>query len=191
MPTTQPTNPATTEAAGVEQAIHSVEALYRAVTGSEPADRETSTPGSPIPVEMNPGQFVEEQLARLLALLESQVEGQLGRTSSAPWHPLLSVAEDDGELIAQLDVPGVDRRDLEVRMSGNALLIRGRRKAEPAGKPLRLSERPQGAFSRQLLLSPALKLGEPRAQLKDGVLEIRIAKEGQPAEAASKAVPIN
>jgi HSP20 family protein len=189
MPTTQPIDPAKSEAAGIEQAILNVESLYRAVTGSEPKEGEGV--GTPIPVEMNPAQFVEEQLSRLLALLESQIESQLHHSAVPPWYPLLSVTEDDAELTVQLDVPGVDRRDVEVRMSGNTLLVRGRRKAPSAGKPMRLNERPQGAFTRQLVLSPSLRLAEPRAQLKDGVLEIRIAKEGPAEPASSRTVPIN
>ncbi len=185
MPNTQSTNSGAAETAGIDQAIANVETLYRTVTGRNPP----LSDGSPtsIPVEKNPGQFVEEQMDRLLALLEQHTAGSF----KTAWCPLLSVAEDDAELVVEVDLPGVERRDVEVSIEGNVLTVRGRRTAGPgAGKRVRLAESPSGAFSRQVLLPATVRLGEPRAQLKDGVLEISIAKQS-PAEPATKTVPVN
>lgn len=180
----QNTSTGAAEAVEIEQAIASVEGLYRTVTGRNPPPT-NGTPSS-IPVEKNPGQFVEEQMDRLLALLEQHTAGAF----NSAWCPLLSVTEDDAELVVLVDLPGVERRDVEVSIEGNLLSIRGRRAASPGlGKRVRLAESPSGAFSRQVLLPVTVRLGEPRAQLKEGVLEISIAKL-RAAEPAETTVPI-
>ncbi|HXU46474.1 MAG TPA: Hsp20/alpha crystallin family protein [Thermoanaerobaculia bacterium] len=178
MPTMQASS-GETEAAGIEQTIQSVESLYRAVTGKNPPPADDDT-FAPIPVEKNPGQFVEEQLDRLLSALEQQSAAAFEWT----WCPLLTVVETENELVVSLDLPGVERRDVQVTAEGNVLGVRGRRVTVEAvdggqekGRNVRLNERPTGAFFRRVLLSPAVRWGEPRARLADGVLEIRIGKE--------------
>ena len=160
------------ETAGIDHAIQGVESLYRAVTGKEPPP--SIEPHAPFPVEKDPAAVVEEQLERLLTLLEERT----GTTPVPPWSPLLTVFDSDDEITVLVDLPGVERKDIELVLEANILTLRGRRAAPPAiGQRSRLVERPTGPFARRVVLAPDLRLAEPKAQLRDGVLEIRLTKE--------------
>jgi HSP20 family protein len=179
---------AATPPTGLEETIGKVEDLYRAVTGSAPPDSGVSTP---IPVERDPTRFVEEQVDRLLSLLSPAA----GEPAVFPWSPPVSVWENDREFVVSADVAGVSRNDIEVKVHGNRLTIRGRRpSAFSDDHRLRASERPFGPFERTVLLPPAIRGREGSApvdaRLREGELEIRIVKEGTAAEGAKK-IPIN
>src|SRR5688572_14191239 len=111
MPSNNMAAVASVDDSGIENAILGVENLYRAVTGAEPPA--AADAHAPIPVEKDPARFVEEQLDRLLALLE-----QPGLGTTATWSPLLSVLENDNELTVLVDVPGVEHKDAEVVLAG-------------------------------------------------------------------------
>ena len=170
MPTTVATPDV--EPARVDEAIHSMEKLYRAVTGQEPPAGGAAR--SSIPVEKDPGQFVHEQLDRLLGLLEQPAWS----APSAPlltWAPLVSLYEEDKEWILQADLPGVERKDLEVTLAENVITLRGQRLPALKTRP-RIGERLTGAFLRRVALPPRQQFGEPKARLRDGVLEVRLEK---------------
>jgi HSP20 family protein len=180
-----PTTEETTASQGIEEAIGRMENLYRTVTGQSPPSEGVHTP---IPVERDPSQFVEEQLDRLLALL-SPLERQ---AASAAWSPPLSVWENETEFLVCIDLPGVARKDVEVSIQGEALTVRGSRPAAHVKEyQLRASEWPMGSFVRKILLPPGVvRTAEPSAHMKEGVLEIRITRE-PPAAANAKAITVN
>jgi HSP20 family protein len=163
----------TTALPALDDSIGRLEQLYQAVTGREapPAD----APYAPIPAERDPTQHVERQLDRLLLVLD-QVEIN-GRPKPA-WAPPLSVWESDGEILVCVDLPGVTRDQVEIVTQGKLLTVRGARRA-PGGRDLRMrmAEYPTGTFRRTVHLPSLARVTEPKAELKDGVLEIRIAKE--------------
>lgn len=171
-----PAQTQTEDAATVEEAIGRMERLYKAMTGREapPAD----SVYAPIPVERNPGEYVDGQLSRLFE--------KLGPASASPWAvasgpvftPPLAIGEAGGEIVLRVDLPGVAREELRVTMNGNVLTISGSRAAtSPEGESLRLSEVPSGAFRRVAVLAGAARGAEPAARMKDGVLEIRVPRE--------------
>jgi HSP20 family protein len=157
------------ETSGVEGAIGQVEKLYRAVTGREAPPLENAY--APIPAEKDPARHVEEQLDRLL--------GMLGSTPfSAPsWSPPISVCESDSEVVVCLDLPGVTREQLDVRLQGDVMTVAGQRALVQNGLRLRLNERSVGFFQRTLALPAGAGSGAVAARLRDGVLEVRVPKE--------------
>jgi HSP20 family protein len=75
-----------------------------------------------------------------------------------------------------LDLPGVDPDAIELTVEQNVLTIRAERRFEPEeGDELLVSERPQGAFTRQLLLGESLDTNRLEADYDQGVLTLRIA----------------
>lgn len=173
---------------GLDEAIGKVEQLYRAVTGRNPPE---SGDYAPIPVERDPSRFVEEQMDRLLAMLSGSDRDAAGLS----WSPPMSVWESDRELLVAVDLAGVARNDVEVRIQDNVLTIAGTRPAVfLEDHRLRASERPFGPFRRQIVLPPALRARDSsariQAQMRDGQLEIRISKEGTGAEGPKK-IPVN
>jgi HSP20 family protein len=46
------------------------------------------------------------------------------------WVPEVDLAETDEEIIARMDIPGMDQKDIKVTMSGDYLTVSGERKEE-------------------------------------------------------------
>ncbi len=81
---------------------------------------------------------------------------------------------NDDEIWIYFDLPGVKADDVELSVEKNELTIRADRRWDAGDWQVLASERPQGSFSRQLLLNDALDTDEMEARLDDGVLTIRI-----------------
>jgi HSP20 family protein len=157
----------------IDQSIGQLEQLYRTVTGREAPSLEN--PYAPIPAEKDPAQHVENQLDRLLQAL-GQIE--FDTRPKPAWTPPVSVWESDSEVLVTVDFPGVTREQVEIVAHGRLVTITGARPA-PGGPEFRLrtSESPIGPFRRAILLPPRSRPTEPKAEMKQGVLELRIPKE--------------
>jgi HSP20 family protein len=157
----------------IDESIGRLEQLYRTVTGREAASGETAY--APIPAEKDPTQHVEKQLDRLLQAL-NRVE--LDSRPRPVWNPPVAVWENDSEILVNVDLPGVARDQVEIVTHGKLLTITGSRRA-PGSSDFRLrgAESPIGPFRRSILMTSTTRAVEPKAEMKDGVLEIRIPKE--------------
>jgi HSP20 family protein len=171
---------------GIEQTIEQVERLYVAVTGKPPPA--PNGPQTPIPPEVDAAQHVEEQLGRLLNLL-GQSQGT--QPTETPWVPPVVAWEDDQALTIAIEIPGVPRESVDVQTSENLITVKGMRPA-PWGQSKRnplpgttLVERPIGPFQRVLAVPVRrVNLEQLTAELRDGVLEIRIPRSPQSATTA-------
>ncbi len=90
----------------------------------------------------------------------------------------MSVWESHTEIRICVDLPGIARDQVQVVAQGKLLTISGRRAASK-NHDLRLhsSETPFGPFRRTVYIPGGMRETEPRAEMKDGVLEIVIQKE--------------
>ena len=161
--------------AEVEQTIGRMEQLYQNLTGSAPPRSEA--PYAPIPAERDPAEHVEKQLNRLLTLL-GELGGEARPVPLTSWTPAMSVWESHTEIRICVDLPGVPRDRVQVTAQGKLLTISGTRDV-PKNDDFRLhsSEAPIGLFRRTVFVPGGMRETEPRAEMKDGVLEIRIQKE--------------
>jgi HSP20 family protein len=90
------------------------------------------------------------------------------------WTPVIEICERNDEVRICAEVPGVDSADLRVEVDPELLVIRGERRPDyPQGANAR-SERTYGSFVRRIPLPDGLRTEEARAQLRNGVLEVRI-----------------
>lgn len=157
---------------GIDETIGHIEELYRKVTGTPVPAGDALY--APIPAERDPAEHVEEQLNRLLGILQGWAS-----PASPAWAPPISISESETEILVEADLPGVGRDQVTVTSQGNALVISGSRLiSRDSVTQLRQNERPLGPF-RRVVMMPATRVGEPVAQMKDGVLEIRIQKDTQ------------
>jgi HSP20 family protein len=79
------------------------------------------------------------------------------------------------QFLVHLDLPGVDADAIELTVEQNVLTIRAERRFEPEeGDELLITERPQGSFTRQLLLGESLDTDRLEADYDQGVLTVRI-----------------
>lgn len=177
----------TSNNAEIDQTIVRIEQLYRTMTGREvPAG---SAGFAPIPAEKDPGEHVERQLNRLLKALE-EIE-VAARAAPAAWIPPMCVWESTTEILVCMDLPGVRRDAVEVLSQGQVLTVSGVRDSRERGElQLRSTECATGAFRRTILVPGGARSAEPVAEMRDGVLEIRIQKEAN-RSSTPKTVRIN
>jgi len=107
------------------------------------------------------------------------------------WMPAIEVREQDGNLVVCADLPGLNKEDVKVEVSGDALVIEGERKREheETRSGIHRTERSYGRFYRAIPLPEGADLDKAKAQFKDGVLEVRVPVP----ESRNKAreIPIN
>jgi len=88
--------------------------------------------------------------------------------------PRSSVNEStDGRLHVVLEMPGVQKKDLEVRIENNELTIVGRRESA-AQKKYVLRERPEGDFMQAFTLDGTVDQGKVDAVLEKGILTLTL-----------------
>jgi HSP20 family protein len=101
----------------------------------------------------------------------------LGRESEL-LAPRVDVIDRDEEILVRAEVPGVEKKDLVVDLSGGLLTIRGERRQEEKtekGDYYR-AEIARGAFSRSLRLPEDVDFEKAEAAFKDGILEVHLPK---------------
>ena len=92
--------------------------------------------------------------------------------------PLLDVYETDNTIVASLDLPGVEKKDVEVSVSNGFLTISGERKniSGESGENRIWQETSFGIFKRTFELTEAVVEDKIKAQFKNGVLKISLPK---------------
>lgn len=109
----------------------------------------------------------------------SQSEGN--RTEASSQHaavPTVDIFEDAGGITLLADMPGVSRDNLDVRMDGDSLAIEGKVNLTlPEGMRALWAEVNVPRFRRTFTLSRELDASRIEANLKDGVLSLRIPKQ--------------
>jgi HSP20 family protein len=117
---------------------------------------------------------LQEQVNRLF---ENSFPSRLD-SSLASWAPAVDVHETENELVVTADIPGMNEKDLDVRVESNMLTIGGERKTESNVKDdiyLRV-ERSYGSFSRSFSLPNAVNTQGIAAEYNNGVLSVRLPK---------------
>lgn len=105
------------------------------------------------------------------------------RTEQLALTPRVDVLEDETGITLYADLPGVSKDALEVKVEGDSLTIEGAISAvTPQGMEATYAEIRVPRFRRGFTLSRELDTGRIDANLKDGVLKLRIPKyaEAQP-----------
>jgi HSP20 family protein len=104
--------------------------------------------------------------------------------------PAFEVKETKDAFIFKADIPGVKENDLEVNVTGERLVISGKREEEKKeeNETVYTWERSYGAFTRSFMLPQGVDTAHARAELKEGVLSLVLPKlpEVQPKKIAVK-----
>ncbi|KJS37220.1 MAG: hypothetical protein VR70_12845 [Rhodospirillaceae bacterium BRH_c57] len=92
--------------------------------------------------------------------------------------PRVDVRETDHGLEVAADLPGMDEKDIDIRLTDNTLMIQGHKKAEKEEEKegWRLRERSYGSFLRTVPLPYAVDEGKVIATYDKGVLTIELPK---------------
>lgn len=92
--------------------------------------------------------------------------------------PRVDVIDRDEEILVRAEVPGVEKKDLKVDLSGQLLTIDGERRHEEKkeeGEYFR-AEIARGAFTRTIRLPEDVELEKSKAEFNEGILEIHLPK---------------
>ena len=112
-----------------------------------------------------------------------------GSTAGTGAFPPINVFQQGDNLLAVLEVPGVDKSDLEIQAKGNAIRVSGKKVISyPEGVSVHRRERSAGRFDRTLTVPMQIDAGAIKAEYRDGVLALLIprAESDKP-----RTVPIN
>jgi HSP20 family protein len=131
---------------------------------------------------------LQDRMNRLFQ--ETAGNGETNLTNTGAFVPPVDVYEDEQGLRLKLEVPGIDEKDLDVRIENNVLTIRGERKFEKEEKEENFHriERRYGSFARSFTLPNTVDAEKVSANYKNGVLELTLAKK---AEAKPKQIKVN
>ena len=107
----------------------------------------------------------------------------------AAFSPAFEVKETKDTFEFKADVPGVDAKDIDVKLTNNRLTISGKREAEEEqkGDTWYTCERTYGSFTRSFTLPEGADTDHVRASLDKGVLTLQVPKT---AQAQSRKIPI-
>jgi HSP20 family protein len=102
----------------------------------------------------------------------------------------VDVYEDEHNVTLKIEVPGIDEKDVDVRIENNTLTVQGERKFEKEEKEenYRRVERQYGSFTRTFTLPTTIDQESVQADYDKGVLKITLAKK---AEAKPKQIQVN
>ena len=101
-----------------------------------------------------------------------------GHADLATWAPPVDIYETENELVVKAELPDFQDKDIDVRITNNTLTIRGERKFEEDVKEenyLRI-ERAYGSFMRSFSLPNTVSAENIRADYRNGVLTLHMAK---------------
>jgi HSP20 family protein len=102
--------------------------------------------------------------------------------------PLADVKETDEEVVVTMDLPGMDKGDIEINVTEDTLEVKAERKAEKEEKEEEFyrKERTFARCERSLKLPAEVKADDAKASLKDGVLEVHLPKSAVTARTKVK-----
>jgi len=129
---------------------------------------------------------LQNQMNRLLREEPAGGEESLLQTRFAP---PVDIYEDEHSYTLKLEVPGIDEKDIDVKLENNTLTVTGERKFEKDEKEenYRRVERRYGSFVRSFTLPATIDSENVTADYDKGLLKVRLAKK---AEAKPKQIKV-
>ena len=116
-----------------------------------------------------------ETLLNLQRALEARTASdwlQNQTTSQGPFPPI-NVFQQGHDILAVIELPGVDKNDLQIQAKNNTIRISGRKAITyPEGVSLHRRERVRGEFDRTITLPVQIDADHIKAEYRDGILAL-------------------
>ena len=134
--------------------------------------------------ETNPFYLLQQENDRLFEGVTRNIPGFATTTM-----PSMDISETDKLIEITAELPGLEKKDVELNVADNVLTIRGEKKNEREEKnnDYHLVERSYGSFSRSVELPSGVKLEDISAEMGNGVLKVTVQK---PAPKQAKQIEI-
>ena len=105
--------------------------------------------------------------------------GENQSVTAASYSPAVDVYENNEKVVLKLDIPGVEEKDLDIRVENQTLAVRGERKFESEEKEENFHriERRYGSFFRSFTLPTTVDTENVNASYNAGVLKLELKKK--------------
>lgn len=118
---------------------------------------------------------LRDELDRLFDSVFGRLPRERGETY---WAPPLDIEETEDAIVVRAELPGMNKEDIKVSLSGDTLTISGERKfeSEKKNRTYYRQERIYGKFQRTVTLPAEVEGDKAKASYKAGVLELILPK---------------
>jgi HSP20 family protein len=102
----------------------------------------------------------------------------ISRMRPAPAFPAMNIWTADDSILITAEIPGVDKDDLDINVTGDTLTLTGVRHPDalPEGTRYHRQERTYGEFNRSIQLPYAIDVNKVKATFKNGLLKIELPR---------------
>jgi len=127
---------------------------------------------------------------RVNSLFRDFSEGGDSPLTTASFVPPVDIYEDAEKVVLKLEAPGIEEKDLDVRVENHTLTVKGERKFEKEEKEENFHriERRYGSFFRAFTLPSTVDTEHVDAKYNAGVLKLELKKK---PEAQPKQIKVN
>lgn len=121
--------------------------------------------------------------------MQDLLENFNGAANSVVWAPPMNVREDAESVVIEVELPGVNPDDVDIRVENGLLTISGQKRtgSDSREQNWHVVERRHGRFERSLTLSRAVDVDSIRAEFDNGVLHLTLPK---PEEAKPRRIQV-
>lgn len=138
--------------------------------------------------EGEPADSFRREMDRLHREMDRLFDGFLTESGGPSWWsdmmsrgavtPQLDVSEDDKTLRVNVELPGMDEKDVDVTLTDRTLTIRGEKKEDKEQKEENYyrRERAYGSFTRRIEIPAEVDATKIEASFKKGVLTVQLPK---------------
>ncbi len=127
--------------------------------------------------------LIQDRLNQLFSqpfspLLSSFGNGPEQALTASSFVPAVDIYEDEHNIVLTAETPGVEEKDLDIRVENGVLTVSGERKMENEEKQdnFHRIERRYGRFTRSFTLPPTVDTEDVKAEFNNGVLRITLPK---------------
>jgi len=99
--------------------------------------------------------------------------------NAGTWTPSVDIYETENDIVLTSEVPGIDEKDIEIKIENNTLTLKGERKFEKEAKEENYHriERSYGSFYRSFTLPYYINQDKINAEYENGALKITMPKK--------------
>jgi len=123
---------------------------------------------------------LRERMNRLFEDMAAS-RGEEKDLTTSSWAPAVDIYETENEVVLTAEIPGIEEKDIEIKVEDNTLTLKGERKFEKETKEENYHriERAYGCFFRSFTLPAFVDQDRIEAEHENGVLKIRMPKRAE------------
>jgi len=142
-------------------------------------------------VRWNPFREMETLQDTINRMFDDKMEGIKGNRMATGFRPLVDIYEEKDSIHLDVELPGMESKDVKINVENDMLTIQGERKDETShkDKDYHRVERYYGTFCRSFALPTNVDRENIKASFKNGILKVKLPKkeEAKPKQISIKA----